>query len=389
MRVVSRWTGAGARGLLLVSTLIGCAAGPRAAPGPAMPFVADTVRTQALRPGATRWFVYASKGPWAIHALVVDRDACLSAVAAKGADGAIGREKTSTMLARMRRSSDVVGGVNADFFLFGPPGVPTNLHVSRGRVITGPSADPVLAFDSLGAPHIVNVRAEGRLVTVAGRYAITGWNRAVGSGLALYDRGRGDATDTLTDAVEVVLDRPQAGRVALVDTLKAGVAIAPGHVVLIGRGSEARTALLALRAGDSVRAQIALRPFHPLEALGGRPVLLRDSSVVASVDTEGGAGFALARHPRTAVGIARNGRRLFLVVVDGRQKGYSEGMTLRELAEVMRGLGARDAINLDGGGSTTLVYADSPGPLRIANRPSDSAGERPVGNALAIVGGCR
>jgi exopolysaccharide biosynthesis protein len=56
----------------------------------------------------------------------------------------------------------------------------------------------------------------------------------------------------------------------------------------------------------------------------------------------------------------------------------------------MRDLGARDAINLDGGGSTTLVYAGTgqPGPLRIANRPSDPQGERTVGNALAIVRGC-
>jgi exopolysaccharide biosynthesis protein len=60
---------------------------------------------------------------------------------------------------------------------------------------------------------------------------------------------------------------------------------------------------------------------------------------------------------------------------------------LRELATLIRGLGARDAIKLDGGGSTTFVYADpnSGGALRIANRPSDKEGERAVGDALAIV----
>ena len=148
----------------------------------------------------------------------------------------------------------------------------------------------------------------------------------------------------------------------MIDTLTTGVAVQPGRVVLVGRGSDARSALLALGVGDSVRVALP-----------------------------GGAAFAAARHPRTAVGIGRNGQRLLLVVVDGRQKPYSDGMTLPELAEVMRGLGARDAINLDGGGSTTMVYAE-PGtanPLRIANRPSDPAGERPVGDALAIVRGCR
>ena len=346
---------------------------------------------QLLRPGLSRWYIYAPSGPWAIHALVVDRDACYSARAVKGADGAVGRATTSALLQQLRRSADVVGGINADFFLFTPAGVPTNLLVSRGRVVTGPSAHPVLAFDSLGAPHLVDFRSEGTLETGRGTYAIAGWNRAATSGIALYDERWGASTDSLSNSVEVVLDGGGAGRVTLIDTLTAGVAIRSGHAVIVGRGDAARSALLALRAGDSVRVQVALRPFHPLEALGGRPLLLRDSTVVSAVDTEGGPGFATARHPRTAVGIARDGRRLLLVVVDGRQKGYSDGMTLRELADLMRGLGARDAINLDGGGSTTLVYADpdSSGSLRIANRPSDPTGERPVGNALAIVRGCR
>ena len=78
---------------------------------------------------------------------------------------------------------------------------------------------------------------------------------------------------------------------------------------------------------------------------------------------------------------------MLLVAVDGRQAGYSAGMSLRELATLMRALGARDAINLDGGGSTTLVVADprASGALHIANHPSDAAGERAVGDALAVV----
>jgi exopolysaccharide biosynthesis protein len=95
------------------------------------------------------------------------------------------------------------------------------------------------------------------------------------------------------------------------------------------------------------------------------------------------------RHPRTAVGIAAGGRRVLLVAVDGRQRPWSDGMTLRELADLFLALGAPTAINLDGGGSTTLVVREPSGALRIANRPSDREGERPVGNALAVVGGCR
>ncbi len=132
----------------------------------------------------------------------------------------------------------------------------------------------------------------------------------------------------------------------------------------------------------------ALRPFRPLQAVGGRPVLVRDSAIVAEVDTFGQASFR-ARNPRTAAGISRDGRRLILAVIDGREY-QNAGMTLRETAELMLALGARDAINLDGGGSTTMVVADpdSAGALRIANHPSDKGGERTVGDALAIVRRC-
>jgi exopolysaccharide biosynthesis protein len=141
---------------------------------------------------------------------------------------------------------------------------------------------------------------------------------------------------------------------------------------------------------DSALINVRLTPFHPREAVGGRPILVRDSVITAEVDTEGQPGFAKGRHPRTGVGINANGKRLLLVVVDGRQAPYSDGMSLRELADLMRALGAREAINLDGGGSTTMVVADSAGAtVRIVNRPSDPTGERPVGNALAAVKTCQ
>ena len=131
-----------------------------------------------------------------------------------------------------------------------------------------------------------------------------------------------------------------------------------------------------------------LEPFHPLNAVGGRPLLVTDSTLDIAVDTAGKGSFG-ERNPRTAAGIARDGRQLILVAVDGREY-QNAGMTLRELGMLMLGLGARDAINLDGGGSTTMVYADpdSAGRLRIANHPSDKEGERTVGDALAVVHAC-
>jgi hypothetical protein len=376
-----------------IALAAGCGVATRTAPVPALPFAADTLRAQLVRAGVTYWYIYVPAGPWAIHALVVDRgrgDACYSALAVKGAEGAIGREKTSVLLEQLRKSADVVGGVNADFFVFTPPGVPQNALVSRGRVVSGPSSQPVLAFDSAGVPHLVTLHAQGSVAIAGTRRAIVAWNRAAPNGIALYDERWGRATDTLSNAVEVVLEGGSASRVSAVDTATSGVVIPRGGAVLVARGSEARAKLLALAVGDTLRASVSLLPFFPMEAVGGRPLLLRDNTIVAEVDSVGGPGFATGRHPRTAVGIARGWRRLLLVVVDGRQKPYSDGMTLRELATLMRALGARDAINLDGGGSTTLVYSDpdNSGALRIANRPSDAAGERPVADALAIVRGC-
>ena len=305
-------TASGGRRLtMLALLLVGCARASFAPLAPAaLPFAVDTLRTQQVSDGVLHHFIHSPAGPWAIHVLDVRLDRCYSAVAVKGAPSAIGRAKTSELLRDLARTRDVIGGVNADFFLFTPPGVPTGAHVTAGRVITPPSDRPVFAIDSAGRPRI--------------------------------------AVLSLRDSAKFAVD-------------------------------------------DPALARASLRPFHPLEAVGGRPVLARDSVIVDAVGTDGQTGFATSRHPRTAVGIANDGRRLLLAVVDGRQNPYSDGMTLRELATLMLALGARDALNLDGGGSTALVYADpdSARALRVANRPSDPTGERAVGNALAIVRGCR
>lgn len=341
-------------------------------------------------------FIYSRTGPWAIHVLEVDLSRCFAGVAVKGATGAIGRTKTSTLLDDFNRGrgGGVIGGANADFFLFAPPGVPAGPLIMNGRVITGPSAQPVLAFDSAGRPLITSLRAAGSVKIGNQHYEITGWNRRMPDGLAVFDERWGSMLDTASAVIEVALDGIGRGRVQSIDTTRAGAAVPKdGALVVVGRGApeSVRGAFLGLHPGDVVEVSVALEPIHPKEAVGGRPVLVRDSSLVPEVDTEGQPGFANSRHPRTAVGIAEGGRRLFLVVVDGRRKPYSDGMTLRELGNLFLALGAPEAINLDGGGSTTLVFADpkSGGTLRVANQPSDSAGERAVGDALAIVRGVR
>jgi hypothetical protein len=114
-------------------------------------------------------------------------------------------------------------------------------------------------------------------------------------------------------------------------------------------------------------------------AVGGFPLLLHLGSRVGDLGVEDRPSFSAARHPRTAVGFDAEENLLWVVVVDGRQPGYSDGMTLPELTGIFEALGVEEAVNLDGGGSTAMVLGGE-----TVNRPSDSGGERPVANALAI-----
>jgi hypothetical protein len=90
------------------------------------------------------------------------------------------------------------------------------------------------------------------------------------------------------------------------------------------------------------------------------------------------------RHPRTAVGVDASGKKLYIMVVDGRQPKWSIGMTLPELAEWMIELGAVDAVNLDGGGSSAFVYTPVPGEKPVTNRPSDQSTEAKPGIFRAV-----
>lgn len=116
------------------------------------------------------------------------------------------------------------------------------------------------------------------------------------------------------------------------------------------------------------------------EALGGYNILIEDGRVIPQLKNS----FSLTRHPRTAAGII-NKHEIVFVVIDGRQPEYSNGMPLDELAHLMKLLGARTAINLDGGGSSTLVTTDTRTDKWInRNKPSGKQ-ERAVANGWIVV----
>ena len=119
-------------------------------------------------------------------------------------------------------------------------------------------------------------------------------------------------------------------------------------------------------------------------AISGQLMLLAGGNLLPEVSAAPGANDP---QPRTAVGLDKNSRRLIIVVVDGRQPGYSEGATLVELAELLSAKGAFYAMNLDGGGSTTMAVEGRNGKSRVLNSPIDQhipGRERAVGNHLGI-----
>ena len=121
-------------------------------------------------------------------------------------------------------------------------------------------------------------------------------------------------------------------------------------------------------------------------ALTGFYMILEDGKAVVDPEERIGRGTRQV-HPRTAIGVCEDSRLVYLLVVDGRRPGYSEGAETMEMAALLRLLGAHNGMNFDGGGSSTLVVEGEDGEPRLLNTPiyrREPGTERPVGNHLGI-----
>ena len=293
---------------------------------------------------------------------------------------AAGPETTSSMCARVR----CVAAVNGDFS--GPDGALVGAMVARGELVTSTGIPQwQLNLDHAGRATVdVELDAGVQVNTGDGQgLAVQRVNRPlVGENVSLYSRRWGPSTLTGADAVEVVLglastDMLPSGATAVrTVTLRSGgnSAIAPGHVVLAGRGAGAR-ALTAFAQRAAARGASLVVQTAPVQSIGAAPHLLTRGRLAFAPDEVG--TFMQGSHPRTMVGFTAAGETL-LVTVDGRQSG-STGMSLGEAAGFMAGLGAIEAVNFDGGGSTTFVAGGA-----VRNQPSEGA-ERRVVSALAVV----
>lgn len=174
------------------------------------------------------------------------------------------------------------------------------------------------------------------------------------------------------------------GMVTAVRDGEGSATIPEGGYVLSASGKAGQWVREHIQAGRTVTLKTAAivspQPeFTPDFIIGGGPVLVRAGKPAAASDP--GAydpGFSMKRHPRTAAGIRADGA-LVLVTVDGRQPLTSVGMTIAELGALMIEFDSVEAINLDGGGSTTMVIKG-----KVVNSPSDASGERPVSDALLV-----
>lgn len=122
------------------------------------------------------------------------------------------------------------------------------------------------------------------------------------------------------------------------------------------------------------------RPSSIYNAISGERMLVAQGEVVPALNDK-------ELDPRTALGINRNGRYLYILLVDGRQPLYSDGATFHDLAELLQRQGAYFGMAMDGGGSSTLVIQGKNGSPQILNSPIDNylpGRERPVGNHLGI-----
>ena len=363
--------------------------------------------TQRLAPGLTLTRI-AREGPWRLGLLEVERGALNGRLRVALSNGRVAGRRT---VSAMARAQGALAAVNGGFFASRgrTNGDPVGAMLSGGRLVS----EPVRGRSALLLPHRAQERA--RIVRPAWRGAVRfgGRRRALdgverarglvpGCGGSGGDRPTQRPSSTLlcTDKSELVLlsrrfgartGTPPGGVEAVVVggevrsvRRRGNTAIPPGGYVLSGTGDAARFLAARARPGErpALRTDLmaAGRRLDPEQAdlVSGGPALLDRGRIRIRERAEGvPRGASRSRAPRTLAGVRADGTVL-LVTIDGRQPGYSRGATLLESARVLRSLGAREGLALDGGGSTTMVAGS-----KLVGRPSDGS-QRPVSDALVV-----
>jgi hypothetical protein len=374
----------------VATALVGAAGGGQAA---AATHIRMTV--QRLGPGIVLRKIYDPSGPTHIYELVLSPAAGLSLRTTLA--GSMGILKPTSQIAS---AQGAVAAINGDFTV--EPGHPMHSFGMTGDLTQLGSVGAEFAFSSdlrhrdvlYGAPTLSFLNLTTKTRTVVDKFN-TG-NPSANGVAAFTSYGRGAGVVPPANACSAQLNHRSSEhwgskhvgvyrewRVRVVTCGSGHMPALKGTIVLSsalsGTGS---TAIRALKPGGHVRLTWSTGRGYTSETVGGMPEIVVNG--VNNAPPKSCSSYFCSTNSRTAVGITAKGQ-ILLVVVDGKQPGWSEGLTLWQLAQEMIKLGARNALNLDGSGGSTMWIKGK----GVINRPSDWSGERPVTNALLIKRGVK
>ncbi len=295
-------------------------------------------------------------------------------------------------------NGDVIAGINADFFLIKTGGEVTNNMISKGefvKAITVKNPKKIrsqFAITKDNKPLIERFAFSGKLWTRDKKeFKVKRVNsKTDSSSITLYNHFQGEKTPAEKFNVSELSLNPigKAGDtlifIAHVEVHHSGEnSIEDGNYVLSSSYQKAEDLFSHIKENDTIKVLLRLHPYYYniYSSTGGFPRLVKNGKNIADSDSAEvtSHSFSVVKHPRTGIGFSHDSTKLYFITVDGRQES-SSGMSLKEFADLMILQGIYQGINLDGGGSTTMVLNGE-----VVNNPSDKSGERAVGNALLLI----
>lgn len=294
--------------------------------------------------------------------------------------------KSRQTMSALARDTGAIAAINGDFFPY--TGDPLGLMVRNGELVSGPWPKRAIfawgAKDaSIGVGDLTIAARNGTL----GEIKFNGLNQECGPEEAMVNTPAAGFARTKGVGTHVVVKgigkwSPQTEWTGFVERVVQAEQVAVPKECAVLSTTQTNGPINALKVGDAIRINIDAKGFDWSrfdQAIGGGPFLIRNGGIAIDWDNQGfKPGFANSRHPRTAVGRTRSGE-VWFVTIDGRQ-ALSAGATLEETAQIMKRYGCVEAINLDGGGSTTFHLLGM-----TLNRPSDGK-EREVANGVLFFG---
>lgn len=348
-------------------------------------------------PGIVYWNDRKPNIPLSFHIVKIDRaQKDLVFVSAHARNSAIGLGTLSSQIRSIpAQMGKVVAAVNGDFYVVdhGPYlGDSRGLQIMNGELTSSPGDQTVFWIDAAGDPHIGTVDAKFALIWPDGTNSRFHVNEERGNKeIVLYTPRLGSSTRTSGGREAVLVREPDSPafplavgktyKLKVVEIRDAGDSPLAADQVVLSFGPKVSKAA-SLQVGNVLTVVTATEPdlAGVPTALGGGNIMIQGGRTVEFNSPLGGSykyRSVVEQHPRSAIGF--NNTHIFLVEVDGRQPELSRGVTLAELGDYMRQLGCTEAMNFDGGGSSTL-WLDG----RVMNSPCNG-GEREIGNSLLLV----